>query len=160
MTYPTPRPIITKQQYDKLCEVIDAAKNDDRSMDTDEYATDALNALNVTHVSPLDGVGPSLLQVAANVARTRLATYDRHDRVPTDAEIHDCIGELRNLLFELENAGRIAPDGPIPAITQVLDSKVIVQMPGRTVHWVVGPTVIALLASSFAQSLGPAQEGA
>ncbi|AWN03597.1 hypothetical protein PBI_HYPERION_82 [Microbacterium phage Hyperion] len=39
---------ITQAQYDKVCEAIDRAKNDDRSLDTGEYADIVLDALGVT----------------------------------------------------------------------------------------------------------------
>ncbi|QNJ55581.1 hypothetical protein SEA_PHINKY_90 [Microbacterium phage Phinky] len=39
---------ITQAQYDKVCEAIDSAKNDDRSLDTDEYASIVLDALGIT----------------------------------------------------------------------------------------------------------------
>lgn len=39
---------ITQAQYDKICEAIDSAKNDDRSLDTDEYASTVLDALGIT----------------------------------------------------------------------------------------------------------------
>lgn len=39
---------ITWEQYDALCSIIDAAKTDDESRDTDDYATEALQALGLT----------------------------------------------------------------------------------------------------------------
>jgi len=47
------RRIVTDEQYDSLCDVIDRAKNDDRSLDTDEYAAEALRALDLGTASNL-----------------------------------------------------------------------------------------------------------
>lgn len=47
---------ITQAQYDKVCEAIDSAKNDDRSLDTDEYAGIVLDALGITIESALPGL--------------------------------------------------------------------------------------------------------
>lgn len=45
---------ITQAQYDKVCEAIDRAKMDDRSLDTDEYAGLVLEALGVD-IAPASG---------------------------------------------------------------------------------------------------------
>ncbi|AWN04704.1 hypothetical protein HOT29_gp086 [Microbacterium phage Squash] len=54
---------ITQAQYDKVCEAIDTAKNDDRSLDTDEYASIVLEAIGIEVDS---GHSPVTLRVSTS----------------------------------------------------------------------------------------------
>ena len=51
------------------------------------------------------------------------------------------------------------PAPPVPA-DPIFGTKLIVAMPGRTVHWEIGPDVLGILLNQFISGLGPAKEGA
>lgn len=55
------QPLVAPPWYDALCDVIDRAKNDDRSLDTDEYAGMILDVMRPQISAPPEEVAAAVL---------------------------------------------------------------------------------------------------
>lgn len=88
-------------------------------------------------------------------------------QIPDDHDVQAVVDEVAAQINRGMTSGyyptwaiEAVPAEPADLTEPLADSKLIVQMPGRTVHWVVGPEVLGIILTQFVSGLGPAQEGA